>query len=268
MHRLENVLIHGVVVGEPHFQLGGMDVDVHLFPVHLEQERRERIPVLHHKGFIGVLNGLGDGRILHVAAIDKIILVIAVTPGNHRFADVAGHGHTAALPVHRQQLGGHLPAVDIVNDILQVGVARRLQLRLMVGNEFKGNVRMGKSQPLHEGTDVSRLRHGGLQKFPSGRYIIKQVADEEGGSFRCADLFQALFLPALNAVADAGVAVCRLGDELHLSHRGNTGKCLASKPQGRNMGKIFYFADLAGGMAQKRIRHLVGRNPAAIVRYT
>ena len=50
---------------------------------------------------------------------------------------------TAALPVHRQQLGGHLPAVDIVNDILQVGVARCLQLRLMVGNEFKGNEKFG-----------------------------------------------------------------------------------------------------------------------------
>ena len=99
----------------------------------------------------------------------------------------------------------------------------RLQLRLMVGNEFKGNVRMGKGQPLHEGTDVSRLRHGGLQKFPSGRYIIKQIPYKECRPLRCSDLTEFTLGATLNLIVYAGKILLCLRNQLHLGYSTDTG---------------------------------------------
>ena len=118
--------------------------------------------MLHHKGLIGILDGSGNDIALHISSVDEIIFIIPVSPGNHRFPDIAADLLPRLLLTDQKKLSGHLPAVYIIDDILQIRISGRLKPGLLIHDKFKGYFRMGKRNPLHQGTDISGLCHGSL----------------------------------------------------------------------------------------------------------
>lgn len=92
-----------------------------------------------------------------------------------------------------------LPAIDSVNDILQVGISRGMQPVLVIVDKFEGNLRMRQGQPFHQIVDITCLSLRAFEKFPANRRIIEHIAYLKGRTFRRSDLlgFRGLFLSCL-----------------------------------------------------------------------
>ena len=130
--------------------------------VYRKMQRRKRVLMLHHEGPIALFDAPGDHITLNISSIDKIVLKASVSPGHRRFPDKARNPHRPLLCVDLRQIGRDLPAIDMVNHILQVMIARGVKLCLSIVDELEGNVRTGQSQTLHQIADITGLGHGGL----------------------------------------------------------------------------------------------------------
>ena len=65
-----------------------MDIDIQIsFAVHRKMKNRKRIAMLHRKIFVGIFNRFRDNIALHIAPIDKIVLIIAISSGDYRFSN-------------------------------------------------------------------------------------------------------------------------------------------------------------------------------------
>ena len=136
-----------------------MHIHIQKPAVDREMQRRERIFMLHHKSPIAFLDTPGNHIAFDVSSIDKIILKAPVSPGDHRLSDKACDPYRTLDRVDLRQIGRDLPPIDMVNHILQVMIARGVQLRLSVVDKLEGNIRMGQSQTLHQIADIPRLGH-------------------------------------------------------------------------------------------------------------
>ena len=130
--------------------------------VYRKMQRRKRVLMLHHEGPIALFDAPGDHITLNISSIDKIVLKSSVSPGHRRFPNKARNPHRPLLCVDLRQIGRDLPAIDMVNHILQVMIARGVKLCLSIVDELEGNVRTGQSQTLHQIADITGLGHGGL----------------------------------------------------------------------------------------------------------
>ena len=119
-----------------------MHIDIHLFRIDLNLQYRKRITVTHHKRLVSILDRPGDDRALHITSIDKVILVISVSPGNHRLSDKAANPDIPIIRLRCHQICRDIPSVNAVNNILQITVAGRVQLRIPIADEFKRDIRM------------------------------------------------------------------------------------------------------------------------------
>ena len=211
-----------------------MYVYIQKIPVQLKMQDRKGIFVLHHEVFVSVLDGFGDDGTPDVSAVDEIVLIIPVSPGNDGLSDIASQRSKGSLPVDLHEIRRDLPAIDSVNDILQVGISRGMQPVLVIVDKFEGNLRMRQGQPFHQIVDITCLSLRAFEKFPANRRIIEHIAYLKGRTFRRSDLlgFRGLFLSAFNNIANAGQLSCRLGNQLHLANRRNTGKSLSTESQG------------------------------------
>ena len=91
-----------------------------------------------------------------------------------------------------------------------------MQPRIVLIDKPERDVRMRKCHMLQHGTDISRLRGRRLQKFQSGRGIVKEVSHQDRGSLRAAHFFQGFFLPALDHITASHQRFPGLGDQFHL----------------------------------------------------
>ena len=142
-------LIESRAVGDPHFHLGGMDVDVDPLRIDLEMEHTERKFMLHQIFSIAFLHRFADQAALDISAVDIENLIIAVGAVDHRLSEKTADGYAFPLPGKRQKLSRDIPAVNAVDDLPQLLIARGVEPGLSVHDELKGNLRMGKRQMLH-----------------------------------------------------------------------------------------------------------------------
>ena len=266
-NRLVYQSVHTLLVRETKLHLRGMYVYIQKIPVQLKMQDRKGIFVLHHEVFVSVLDGFGDDGTPDVSAVDEIVLIIPVSPGNDGLSDIASQRSKGSLPVDLHEIRRDLPAIDSVNDILQVGISRGMQPVLVIVDKFEGNLRMRQGQPFHQIVDITCLSLRAFEKFPANRRIIEHIAYLKGRTFRRSDLlgFRGLFLSAFNNIANAGQLSCRLGNKLHLANRRNTGKSLSTESQGSDAEKILRLRDLAGGVAHKGFFHLAWRDAFPVV---
>ena len=177
--------------------------------------------MLHQKGPVALLDALRDEVAADIAAVDEIIFIASVSPGDHGLSDKAADAHRPLLRLDLRQIGSHVPPVDVVNHVLQVVVSGGVKLRLPVRDELEGDIRAGQGQPLHQLAHIARFCHGRFQKFPAGRGIVKEAAHQEGGAVRRRRLLQLLFRAPLYHIADAFFGVRRLRNQLHHGNRGD-----------------------------------------------
>ena len=122
MHGLLQELVEPLGIREPHFPLGGVHVHVHPDRVGLDHEHRHREAVLHEQRPVAVLQAFPDHVALDVAAVDAEVLQGPVSPVQLRLPQKTGEPEILVGGADRQQGRGDLPAVQLVEDVLQAPV--------------------------------------------------------------------------------------------------------------------------------------------------
>ena len=116
-------MVHLFPVGKAQFHLGGMHIYVQGVRLNMEMQHGKGILVLHHIGFICLLNGLGYNGTLDVTAIDEIIFIIPVGPGYDRLACKSGDCNPVLIDFHREKVSCNLPSEYSIYQVLQVVVS-------------------------------------------------------------------------------------------------------------------------------------------------
>ena len=196
-----NGVVHFLLSGETHLSLGGMHVHVQIVPLHLHLERDKRKFVLHEKAFISVFDGFCDDIVLDISAVDIVVFKTAVASGDLRFSHESGDLHKGIFILHFQKGFGNVPSVDAVYHVFYVIVSGTVELHLFILDVFKGNLRVGKGQLLHQRVDVIGFRSIGFQKFASGRRIVKEIAHQKSRAFRRPQFFQRFFHAAFDNIS-------------------------------------------------------------------
>ena len=114
--------------------------------------------MLHHKGLVGLLNGLGHNAALYIAAVNEVIFKVPAASGNHRLSHVSRHPHRFTDAVHRKKVARHLPAKYGINNIFYIVVSGGVEAVLIVVNKADGNVRMRHGDLFHQIRHMGPLR--------------------------------------------------------------------------------------------------------------
>ena len=99
--------------------------------------------MLHHVGLIRLLQRLGDQIASDVSAVDKVILVVAVSARNKRFSDKSGDLDILRLHLNRKQVCEHFSSVHRVGEVAQAVISGGAELVLIVLDHKEGTVRAG-----------------------------------------------------------------------------------------------------------------------------
>ena len=257
--------VHRLIIAEPKLQLGRMDVYVNKGRVHREGKHGKGILMLHHEWLVGILDGLSDEAVADIPPVDEINLKAAVAPGNDRLSDKASHSDRVRAACDGNQVLSNLPPVDGVDNVLQISVAGGKELCLVILNKAEGDFRMGQGNLFHQARHMGGLRGRRLQELPPCRRIKEQVPYQEGCALRGADLLEADFLSAFDAVAASGDTSRRAGNQLHLRNGRNAGKGLTAESQGSDSHQVRRVTDFAGGVAQECGGNLLRLDSASVI---
>ena len=92
-------------IAEPDLGLGGVDVDVDIERIDVEEEHRRRVTVAGQEVGIGAAQSPLKKAVLHRTAVDEQILVGGVAPTVGRQARVAGQADIVPLLIDQQGVG-------------------------------------------------------------------------------------------------------------------------------------------------------------------
>ena len=159
--------------------------------------------MLHEKPFICILNGFCDNVIFYISSIDIIIFKASVSAGDFRFSHITFYLHKVIGTGNFKQCFRNISSVNIIYDILNTVIPGAVKFDLFILYIFKRNIRMGKSQLLHKGTDIIAFCGIRFQKFISGRCIIKQISYKKCCSVRCPHLFEDTLFSTFDHIAAA-----------------------------------------------------------------
>ena len=262
-----------LAVGKVDLHFARVHIDIDLLGRQFQMQDGKWKAVLHQVGPVALLQGPGQEVGPQHPAVDKAYLKIAAGPADLRPAQEAFQVVFLQIRADGDQAGGNLPAVDAVDQFLQLPVAGGMQLFLAADLVMEGNTGMGQGLVLDQVRDIARLRLGLAQELPADRYVIKEIADDHGRAVRGADLLQFQrdpVLPAGLCARQAGgpdprQAVPGLGDHLHLGDSRDRGQSLAPEAQCRQAVQVAFRPDLAGGVAGKGRRDLLRRDARPVV---
>ena len=124
---------------------------------------------------------------------------------------------------------------------------------------------MGQGQLFRQLRHMGRLRRRGLQKLPPHGSVEKDVPGDNGGAFRRADFLKGFLHAAIHHIAGPGQRSPGLRDDLGPADRGDAGKRLSPESEAPDLLQVLRRADLAGGMSEKGVPHVLLRDPASVV---
>ena len=114
-------LMHGARFAETHFDLGGMDVDVHHFRVDFDEQYKRRMAVVVQNVLVGLADGVGDQLVAHETAVDVDILRIAAAARKSGQARQALQAQAAGTLVQRHRGSGKFLAQQGRGTLHQAG---------------------------------------------------------------------------------------------------------------------------------------------------
>ena len=168
--------------------------------------------------------------------------------------------------VHRDH-GAEVPAVDAVHRGLQTAGPRGGQHGLAVPDQGNGHVRVGQRLQLHGPRHPGTLHRIGLHELHTGRGVVKQVPDDDGGAVGTARLAFLRYGSGLQMEADAGQGVRGLGQQINTADGGNSRQSLSPEAHGTDGVQVLGTAQLGSGVAQECRAGILGGHAAAVVRH-
>ncbi len=116
-------LIQRFPIGKAQFHFCRMDIHVEQAAVNGNLQHGKRVFMLHHKGFVGFFNTFGNQAALDITPVDKIVLKIAVPPGNQGLANKSADRKTLIFALDLNEVRGNVAPIDMVNHLFKVGIA-------------------------------------------------------------------------------------------------------------------------------------------------
>ena len=152
------------------------------------------------------------------------------------------------------------------NDAVQaIPVSCRGEQHLAIVDQSKLYIFVGKRHLRKKVDDQAAFRAVAFHKFESGRRIIEQICNEDGGAVRTASRFFGDHLAAMENETRSCLCLRAFGDKLTSCHCADRSQRLPAKAQRFNGIQILCGLDFAGRVAQKRRFNLICRNAAAVI---
>ena len=256
--------IHRPVVAEFDLRLGGVDVDVDLRRVDVNEEEPRGVVLARHQLVVRFAH-----RVFQVVAADEAVVheEVLFTAGalrEFRLAHETGHVHEVGVLLHRHQ-ALVVFAAEEVYDALPFVAGRHVVFLVFVLHQLEGDLRMRQGHAVELIQHVLHLHAIALQELATGRYVVEEVAHREGGA-RCTGhgLLRA-HTAAFDQDAHADLLILLAGPELHLRDGRDTGQGFAPEPLGAQGAQVVGLADLAGGVALEAGACIHGAHAPAIV---
>ena len=152
------------------------------------------------------------------------------------------------------------------NDTVQaIPVPCRGKKNFPIVDQSKLYIFVGKRHLRKKVDDQAAFRAVAFHKFVSGRRIIEQICNEDGGAVRTAGRFFGDHLAAMENETRSCLCLRAFGDKLTSCHCADRSQRLPAKAQRFNGIQIICGLDFAGRVAQKRRFNLICRNAAAVI---
>ena len=251
------------LIGEPHFGLGRMDVDVDAVERHLEKQVHFGAALLDRGRLIGVENRVGDGLVAHHAPVHEDALGPARRPLIGQRGDDAGEPQAVPVALHRDQV--RPIAIDLEQPVGQRSRRRATQYGPPGAGQRDADVGMAEGQLRDDLRNVRRLGSVGLQKLAAGREVEEQVFDGDRRALGYADRARRLDLAGRDPDLGAGGRVTRPGAQREPRDRGDARQRLAAEPERGDRRQVGGRGDLAGRVPLEAQPRVVGRHADAVV---
>ena len=180
-HRLFHGALDRGAFTEPDFELGGMDVDVHV-PRYEEDVQEERRAVTRMNGrAIARLGGAKEEIVLEGASVDE---QLGAPPGGLRIARPLDEPFDSDRPdpvAHRDHRPRQVPTPDGSQPFFERLSRREVKAAPLVGEELEADLRMGECQHRDRIAAHPRLARDRSEEFPAGGRVEEEGAHRDGG---------------------------------------------------------------------------------------
>ena len=256
------------LIAELHFQLGRVDIHIHLGGIYHQVDNTPRELAHHDVVAVAFLHRRHDGNTFHIAIVDEKVLHAAGGPAAFRPCQVAADPDGPVLTLHRDESPAKFIAIHRKNGRQQVAAAGGGQLYFPIPDKLKRDFRVRKRQPIHQRCHRCSLGAVLLQKFHPGRDIVEEIFCRDGGSHRAARLRQLSGALPGQRVPRPDLLGRRAGQYLRFAHRADGGQRLPAEAQRPDAVKILRAQHLAGGMPQECLWHILPLDAAAVIGHT
>ena len=259
---------------------GGMDIDVDKSWRQFQKEDADRVTVFHQHRPVSFQHRTDQAAMFDRAAVDEEMHVRAVGPGDSRCPDKSPDSQACFsffflfrfLRFGKGEVREPQPAFVLDGDQRQIGsveISQTLPEGLesavrgrdldgreapdhsLIRGELKADLRKGDRGQGDEVLDMGAFGLFGSEELASGRDVVEEVSDLNGGPWRSAggsdiDDFSA-FNPDLGGFRVFGIPFA--GRQDHATDTGNARQGFPAESHGADLKEVFDGSDLAGGMA-------------------
>ena len=258
---------HELRIAEAHIRLGGMDVDVDLPGIELDEQDGDRMPVAGQHVCIGPAQRRHQQLVAHRPAVDEEELRQRVGLVEGRQAGEPVQPHALALRVHRPGVLDEIGAHHLGDARLQRPLAARGRVGRslpVAARQLEAHRRIGERQPANHVGDRRPFGPVGLQELQPGRRCEEQIAHLDLGAARVAGRGRTVLAAALDAHRP-GMRLGRMARGHGQAGNGaDGGERLAAKAEAADVEQIV-LGELGRAMALDRQRQLLAGNAAAVV---
>ena len=146
---------------------------------------------LWYQTLVGLLHGLVEIRMLHVAPVDEEALRSSFLAGSLGLGHKALHPAKRRIHLYGQQLLCIAVSIDI-GDALQQGARAQVHQLLAIAVQGESDIGIDQHNALEGRQDVVQLRGIGLKELTAGRHVEEQVADRKAAAYGTGTGFLAL----------------------------------------------------------------------------
>jgi len=257
-------LPHGLLVVELHLDFLGMDIDVDPFGVDRKEEEIGGETGIGNQLFISFQHRLAQVLVAEIASVDEEVLLGIALFGRRRTPHEPVDTNDRRVGRNLQQIG-----FDMATHHVDDPPGQRSRLQTVYGNiivvQLERHGGIAQRHALEFGLDLFRRRGALLQKPPSRRYVVKQVAHVELRSRGTHHRLLALELAAVDRRLRTHLVALLPRAQFDLCDGRDRSERLAAETERMERIDVLDRSDLARGMTVEGHAGIHRRHAASVV---